>query len=238
MNNGENNCDSEKSSSHDPSSVKRSKRSTVRLALRAERAKLKELEKGMSEGRDLIDDINSCKGEIELLFKELQAIEEGGHTTFLEAKQLIAPKKNISAKKEYLRDQIDRVSSEITELQDKLIAPHIDSADKKQVVRLISKKEHSMTELKDELQALKNFNHTRFVTARDDAQRHNELYTKIENIESELDEISHQLILAAEDKNIEKVDALNIRALDLKKEKTKLLSPPEENNPESENSTG
>lgn len=238
MHKEENGCDSVKSSTNDPSTVKRSKRSTVRLALRAERGKLKELEKGMSEGRDLIDDIDSCKGEIELLFKELKAIDEGGHTTFLEAKQLIAPKKNISEKKEYLRDQIDRVNSEITELQAKLIFPHIDSTDKKQLVRLISKKEHSMTELKVELQELENFNHTRFVTARDDAKRSNELYTKIEKIESELDKISHKLILAAEDKNMEKVDALNILALDLKKRKIKLLSPQERNNPDIENSTG
>ena len=81
MNKRDDNYDSIKSSSNDPTTVKRSKRSIVRLALRAERAKLKELEKGMSEGRELSDDINSCKGEIELLFKELQAIEEGGHTT-------------------------------------------------------------------------------------------------------------------------------------------------------------
>jgi chromosome segregation ATPase len=238
MNKEHDDYDSVKSPSNDPTTVKRSKRSTVRLALRAERGKLKELEKGMSEGRDLSDDINSCKGEIELLFKELQAIEEGGHTTFLEAKQLIAPKKNISAKKEYLRDQIERVNSEIAELQVKLNSPHIDSADKKQTVRLISKKEHSMTELKDELQALKNFNHTRFVNARDDAKRNNELYAKIEKIESELYEISHKLILAAEDKNMEKVDALNIRALDLKKEKIKLLTPQETKSPDIENSTG
>ena len=66
-----------------PVLLKRSKRSTVRLALRTERSKLKELEQGMSEGRDLSDDIDSCKGEIELLFKELQSIEDGGHTTFL-----------------------------------------------------------------------------------------------------------------------------------------------------------
>ena len=43
MNKRGDNYDSVKSSSNDPTTVKRSKRSTVRLALRAERAKLKEL---------------------------------------------------------------------------------------------------------------------------------------------------------------------------------------------------
>ena len=62
----------------------------------------------MSQGRDVIDDIDACKGEIELLFKELQSIEEGGHTTFLHAKELIAPKKNISSKKNSFVERLER----------------------------------------------------------------------------------------------------------------------------------
>ena len=80
-----------------PSEKKRMARSEVRKALRVRRNKLIELRKGMKEGQDLIDDIDSCRGEIELLMKELQSIEEGGHTTFLSAKELIAPKKDISS---------------------------------------------------------------------------------------------------------------------------------------------
>ena len=84
---------------------KREARSVVRQSLREQRAKLKELRQGMRQGQDLGDDIDSCMGEIDLLLKELQAIEEGGHATFLEAKELIAPKKNVSSKKTNLRDE-------------------------------------------------------------------------------------------------------------------------------------
>ena len=108
----------EETESKNPVLIKRSKRATVRLSLRAERKRLKKLEKEMSQGRDVIDDIDACKGEIELLFKELQSIEEGGHTTFLHAKELIAPKKNISSKKEFIRGEIRKTYTEIAELEE------------------------------------------------------------------------------------------------------------------------
>ena len=78
---------------------RREKRATVRQSLREARGKLIELKKRTSSGIDLSDDIVSCKGEIDLLYKEMEAIEDGGHSTFLEAKEFIAPKKNVSEKK-------------------------------------------------------------------------------------------------------------------------------------------
>ena len=97
--------DTDKESDHkppSPSEKKRLARAEVRNALRDQRAKLRELRQEMRAGQDLSDDIDSCSGEIELLMKELQSIEEGGHTTFLDAKNLIAPKKDISSKKKYI----------------------------------------------------------------------------------------------------------------------------------------
>ena len=88
-----------------PAEKKRLARSEVRNALRDQRAKLRELRQGMRSGQDLSDDIDSCSGEIELLMKELQSIEEGGHTTFLDAKKLIAPKKDVSSKKKNIKEQ-------------------------------------------------------------------------------------------------------------------------------------
>ena len=71
----------------------------MRELLREKRKELRELRAGMKEGRDLSADMDTCEGEIEVLQKELQSIDEGGHATFVEAKDLIAPKKEISAKK-------------------------------------------------------------------------------------------------------------------------------------------
>jgi chromosome segregation ATPase len=217
-----------------PVLVKRGKRSTVRLALRAERSKLKELEQGMSEGRDLSDDIDSCKGEIELLFKELQSIEDGGHTTFLEAKKLIAPKKNISAKKEFLRVKMNTVQSEISSLQQRLITPGIDPDKISKTIELISKNEHYLSDLMDELQALKNFNHTRFVSAREEDRKSNELYAKLEQIDSDLLKISDELIEAAQHSSFDLIESLNNKAIELKKQKEKLLYREEESSTEND----
>ena len=73
--------------------AKREKRALVRESLREARSKLKELQKEMSLGKDYADDVVSCKGEIELLFKELESIEDGGHATFLEAKEILVEDK-------------------------------------------------------------------------------------------------------------------------------------------------
>jgi chromosome segregation ATPase len=217
-----------------PVLLKRSKRSTVRLALRAERSKLKELEQRMSEGRDLSDDIDSCKGEIELLFKELQSIEDGGHTTFLEAKKLIAPKKNISAKKEFLREKMSTVQSEISTLQERLETPGIDPDKISETIELISKNEHTLSGLMDELQALKNFNHTRFVSAREEDRTSKELYTKLEQIDLDLLKISDQLIEAAQHSNYELIESLNNKAIEFKKQKEELLYGVEESSSEND----
>jgi len=69
-------------------------RSKVRMKMVKLRTQLKELLQ--EEGQQ--SDIDSCKGEIEVLRKELQSLEEGGHTTFIKAKQMLEPKKNLSTK--------------------------------------------------------------------------------------------------------------------------------------------
>ena len=55
----------------------KSSRATVRKALREERAALKQLKIRAANGESLSEDIEACKGQIELLFRELKAIEEG-----------------------------------------------------------------------------------------------------------------------------------------------------------------
>ena len=61
--------------SDDKSDKTKSSRATVRKALREERAALKQLKIRMANGESLSEDIEACKGQIELLFKELKAID-------------------------------------------------------------------------------------------------------------------------------------------------------------------
>jgi predicted RNase H-like nuclease (RuvC/YqgF family) len=112
----------------DPSSPKekdRESRSSVRKELREQRQLLRELRRRLKSGENLTGDIEACEGHIELLYKELQSIEEGGHTTFLEAKEVIAPKMNYAEKKEHLKDKIKLVKKEIHELEESLYLPNL-----------------------------------------------------------------------------------------------------------------
>ena len=73
-------------------------RSKIRMKMSSLRIKLKELEEGVRLGEVQQSDVDSCKGEMEVLRKELQSLEEGGHTTFIKAKSMLEPKKNLSSK--------------------------------------------------------------------------------------------------------------------------------------------
>lgn len=203
--------------------IKGSKRATVRISLRAQRKKFKELEKLMSEGKDVSDDIDSCKGEIDLLFKELQSIEDGGHTTFLHAKELIAPKKNISSKKEFLRGEIRNAQTKIEELEEKLITPKLEEAEKDSILQSISEKESVLRELKEEMDALKSFNHTRYVSAREDSRKAKETQQQIEQLDAHLHSLSNQLIEAAQNGNYILIESLNEQALQIKQQRANLL---------------
>ena len=69
-----------------PKQKDRESRASVRQELREQRQLLRDLRKRLKSGENISGDIEACQGHIDLLYKELQAIEEGGHTTFLEAK--------------------------------------------------------------------------------------------------------------------------------------------------------
>ena len=73
-------------------------RSKIRMKMSNLRSKLKSFENGIESGDFQQSDVDACKGEIEVLRKELQSLEDGGHTTFIKAKAMLEPKKNLSSK--------------------------------------------------------------------------------------------------------------------------------------------
>ena len=78
-------------------------RSQVRMKISNLRSQLKKLQQDTPSN---LADIESCKGEIEVLRKELQSLEDGGHTTFIKAKVMLEPKKNLSSKSKKLEWKI------------------------------------------------------------------------------------------------------------------------------------
>ena len=220
--------DNDKDSDHkppSPSEKKRLARAEVRNALREQRAKLRELRQEMRAGQDLSDDIDSCSGEIELLMKELQSIEEGGHTTFLDAKNLIAPKKDISSKKKNIKDQLNEVQKNISELEQRLYFPNLGKEERDRIIQEIAKNNKHKQDLEEELVALKQYNHTRFVAAREENRKLIELEEKLDGIESELSELEVKMVDAVEMQNHSLISELKEKMESLEEEKKKLVLP-------------
>ena len=220
--------DKDKDSDHkppSPSEKKRLARAEVRNALRDQRAKLRELRQEMRAGQDLSDDIDSCSGEIELLMKELQSIEEGGHTTFLDAKNLIAPKKDISSKKKNIKDQLNEVQKNISELEQRLYFPTLGQEERDRIIQEIAKNNKHKQDLEEELVALKQYNHTRFVAAREENRKLIELEEKLDGIESELSELEVKMVDAVEMQNHSLISELKEKMESLEEEKKKLVLP-------------
>ena len=220
--------DNDKDSDHkppSPSEKKRLARAEVRNALRDQRAKLRELRQEMRAGQDLSDDIDSCSGEIELLMKELQSIEEGGHTTFLDAKKLIAPKKDISSKKKNIKDQLNEVQKNISELEQRLYFPNLGQEERDRIIQEIAKNNKHKQDLEEELVALKQYNHTRFVAAREENRKLIELEEKLDGIESELSELEVKMVDAVEMQNHSLISELKEIMESLEEEKKKLVLP-------------
>ena len=208
-----------------PAEKKRLARAEVRNALRDQRAKLRELRQEMRAGQDLSDDIDSCSGEIELLMKELQSIEEGGHTTFLDAKKLIAPKKDISSKKKNIKEQSTAIQKKVSELEQRLYLPNLAQAERDKIILEIAEKNKQKQDLEEELVALKQYNHTRFVAAREENRKLIEQEEKLDKIDTELTELEVMMVDALEMQKHSLISELEKKVESLKEEKKKLVLP-------------
>ena len=208
-----------------PAEKIREARAAVRELLREKRKELRDLRAGMKEGRDLSADMDTCEGEIEVLQKELQSIDEGGHATFVEAKDLIAPKKDVSAKKSKLREEVDELKKEMAHLEARLSLPNLDDDERSKMRTSISSKNDLLKDLENELDALKNFNHTRFVEAREETKRSSDFEEALGKLESRIDDLNAEMLEALEKADESLIEKLMLELNSLKEEKQRLLTP-------------
>ena len=197
----------------------------MRTKLREKRQELRDLRQGMKEGRDLSADMDTCEGEIEVLQKELQSIDEGGHSIFLEAKDLIAPKKEISAKKTKLREEMDGLEKEIEHLEFRLSMADLTDDQRSKMTLSTSSKKETLKELEEEMEALRNFDHTRFVEAREERKRSMEVEEALEKLDLRMEELNGEMFEALEQVDESLIEKLMLELNSLKEEKGKLLEP-------------
>ena len=211
-----------------PKQKDRESRASVRQELREQRQHLRDLRKRLKSGENISGDIEACQGQIDLLYKELQAIEEGGHTTFLEAREVIAPKMNYAEKKEHLKDKIKEVKKEIVTLEDFLYQPNIPDITRDETIVELSRLKKEQEDLTEEMNALLQFNHTRFVEAKEETKQQIERAQKEEDLESELEALKQELNLANQNSDLPKANELICQISELELEIKNLDRPKED----------
>ena len=164
------------------------------------------MRKRLKSGENLTGDIEACQGQIEL-YKELQSIEEGGHTTFLEAKDVIAPKMNYAEKKEHLKEQIKDVKKQITSLEDLLYQPNLPDTTRDETIVEISRLKRARRSFRRN-ERLLQFNHTRFVEAREETKEQMERAEIEQNLENKLESLKQQLSVANQSSDLETANKL------------------------------
>ena len=74
------------------------KQRALRSKIRTQLAELVQKQNKLKlEGANMLE-LEEVSGEMEVLRKELQSVEDSGHTVFMSAKQMLAPKKELSQK--------------------------------------------------------------------------------------------------------------------------------------------
>lgn len=154
-------------------------RSQVRMKISNLRSQLKKLQQ---DNPSNLGDIESCKGEIEVLRKELQSLEDGGHTTFIKAKGMLEPKKNLSSKSKKLEWKIKLYKTRIKNAEKKLTKQGLSSEIIEKQEKLISDLTKQIFSLSEEQKALKNFNHTRFLESTKDTSEEDSQAKKLDDI--------------------------------------------------------
>ena len=158
-------------------------RSQVRMKISNLRSQLKKLQQ---DNPSNLGDIESCKGEIEVLRKELQSLEDGGHTTFIKAKGMLEPKKNLSSKSKKLEWKIKLYKTRIKNAEKKLTKQGLSSEIIEKQEKLISDLTKQIFSLSEEQKALKNFNHTRFLESTKDTSEEDSQAKKLDDINAKI----------------------------------------------------
>ncbi|MBT3636379.1 MAG: hypothetical protein HN531_05530 [Opitutae bacterium] len=154
-----------------------------------------------STGKDNKADIVACKGELEVLKKELQSIKEGGHTTFAMAKRMLEPKKDVSSKNRSIKFRRERLSSQIAKLEAKLKETDPSPEERRGILDKITNFKKDRSTLSEEVEALREFNHTRFMAFHKEADKANEQEAELEKVDKKIFIVETRL-----DKALEKND--------------------------------
>ena len=142
----------------------------VRQEIADHKTKLRLLKKKYKEGHNVSQDIDGAEGYIEVLKKELISIQEGSHSTFLAAKKTISPKFNVDTKKGKILSKIRTLAKDIRESEAFLSGGGRMREENEDVRKKLEVLKADHAEAQQELKALSQFNHTRFLEMKEAQQ--------------------------------------------------------------------
>ena len=198
----------------------KNKRAQVIVNLHKLRRKAKELEVAQAADTDKKADLEVCLGEINVLQKELDSINEGGHTTFLKAKNLLEPKKGIPGKNRRIKWRKEQVLKRIQKLEDRQEGTDLTDDERTENIVKLSSFRKELASLDEETTALEDFNHTRFLAAhKNDAQGDKQI-DEIEQVNKKIHDLETKLERASKEDQNSLVEGLReeLHLLEMEKE--------------------
>lgn len=173
-------------------------RAEVVVKLHKLRRRIKEMESGQGGGVDNKKDIEAMRGEVNVLNKELQSIEDAGHTTFMDAKTMLEPKKGVSSKNRRIKWRRMQIEKRIKKLEERQGEPDATDEEREENLAKIAKFKEELAGLDEEKSALKDYNHTRFMEARKSDAQEEKQGAAMEEVEKKITQAEGKLEQACE----------------------------------------
>ena len=192
----------------------------LRSKIRMQLAELIQKQKMLKLNGATKSEMEEAEGEIDVLRKELQSIEDSGHTVFISAKQMLEPKKQLSQKEKKIswkKKHIEiRLSSLSKDLSDEKCSPE----QKTKIENKISKFQKELSDLEQEMRSVKELNHTRFLDSQNLKGENATQQNKFEEVNGKIQETKNKISKAQADRNSTKVNLLKeqLNHLELEKE--------------------
>ena len=167
--------------------------SKIRMKMSNLRSKLNELENGIESGDTQQSEVDACKGEIEVLRKELKSIVDGGHTTFIRAKSMLQPKKNLSSKGKKLDWKTKLLKTRLKTAEKKLLRKDLSSKLLEQQKKVVEELKTQIQSLSVERQAIENFNHTRFIHLKDQGAEEDKQSGELLEVNQKINDLNEKI---------------------------------------------
>ena len=169
------------------------KQRALRSKIRTQLAELVQKQNKLKlEGANMLE-LEEVSGEMEVLRKELQSVEDSGHTVFMSAKQMLAPKKELSQKQKKISWKKKHIEILLNSLNKDLGDQKNSPEERLLINNKIAKFQKELTELNQEQNAVNDLNHTRFLDAQNIRAEAAGQEEDLKKVKRELDELNTQI---------------------------------------------